>query len=236
MALPLLLTRPEAQSREFTAILGARAPERFETVVSPLVRIVPEQASVDLSGVQALLFSSGNAVRAFANRWHDRHIPALCVGDKTMAEAEKVGLSAQSASGDVAALADMAAGAYLEGGGHYLYLRGRKTAGDLAGSLMAQDITVDEAILYDQVPQPLNDDAKGVLARAGSVIVPVFSPKSGERLAQELADPDLIRNAPLVVVAISQNAAQSCSEISNTKVFLAPTPSAEGILEILLAI
>lgn len=236
MAHPLLMIRPEAQSREFSAILGARAPDRFATVVSPLIDIFQEPASVDLSGVQALLFSSGNAVRAFASRWPDRHIPALCVGDRTALEAEKAGLSAQSANGDVAALADLAAASYLEGGGHYLYLRGRQTAGDLAGSLAAQDIMVDEAILYDQQPQPLNEDALALLAQSGSVIVPVFSPKSGERLEQALSEPNVMRNAPLVVVAISQNAAAPCAGIPNTKVFLAPSPSAEGILEILLAI
>lgn len=233
MSLPLLLTRPRHQAEEFAITLEAALPGRFDVVAAPLIETVSEEASIMLDGVQALLFSSANAVREFAARTSERHLPALCVGDKTAQTASALGFGTQSAQGDVAALAELAAISYLEGAGHYLYLRGRQSAGDLSGSLLAQGIMVDEAVLYHQDPVPLSPQALALLAQPQPVVAPVFSPNAGHRLTAELAACAHQRQAPLAIVAISQNAASACAEIPGAEVYVAPQPDAIGILSIL---
>jgi len=62
----------------------------------------------DLTGVQALLFTSSNGVRAFSARDGDKSLPAYAVGDATARVARENGFNAvTSASGDVVALFDV---------------------------------------------------------------------------------------------------------------------------------
>jgi len=235
MAIPLLLTRPARQAEEFHARLAEALPGRFQVIVSPLSETVPESPRIDLGAVQAVLFSSATAVHQFASLTPERHVPALCVGDQTATTAADYGFSAQSAQGDAAALADLAAMSYLEGAGHFLYARGLQTVGDIAGSLMAQDIPVEEVVLYHQGPLPLTPPALAALASSKGVVVPVFSPAAGFRLAEEIAEATN-RSAALVIVAISSNAANACSQIKDAHIYTAGHPSGEGILQVLAAL
>ena len=231
MPTALLITRPASSGRTFADAVEARFPGAFSTCLSPLTAIVPEPPALSLEGVQALLFSSQNAVQVFAETWAARDVPALCVGGATATLAQSYGFSAEAAFGDVAALADMAAAAWRPEGGHYLYLRGRETAGDLAGSLFSQGIPVEEAILYSQVTLPLSEDAMTWLTMPGFVVAPVFSPASAERLAASIAaiGPDFA--ADIIAIAISDNAARPLSSIPLAALHVAEAPNAEAMLE-----
>lgn len=233
MSLPLLITRPRARCEDFAAALAEALPGRFAVTASPLVEIVSEEAFLGIDGAQALLFSSATAVAEFARHSDARHLPALCVGDKTAATAQALGFSTQTGSGDAAALAELAAISYLDGGGHFLYPRGRQAAGDVAGSLMAQGIPVEEVILYNQRPEALSPQARALLAQPQALIVPLFSANAARRLAEELAEPGLERQAPLAIVAISGNVAAACANIPGAQTYVAPQPSGTGILQVL---
>src|SRR4051794_41252334 len=65
---------------------------------------------LDLEGVQALLCTSANGVRATAARTTRRDLPVLAVGDATARAARDVGFAhVESAGGDVEGLARLAA-------------------------------------------------------------------------------------------------------------------------------
>lgn len=231
MPTALLITRPDPSGKTFADAVEDQFPGAFSACLSPLTAIVPEPPALSLEGVQALLFSSRNAVQIFAETYGGRDLPALCVGGGTAAEARAYGFSAEAAyGGDVAALADMAATAWRPDGGHYLYLRGRETAGDLAGSLFSQGIPVEEAILYSQLSLPLSDDALSLLAMPGFVVAPVFSPASAERLAGAVAamGPDFA--ADIVALAISENAARPLSSIPLAALHVAEAPNAAAMV------
>ena len=70
-ARPLILTRPKPQSEAFAAAVGERLPGRFRVIVAPLMAIVALPGTLDLAGVQGLLFTSANGVEQFAARTRD---------------------------------------------------------------------------------------------------------------------------------------------------------------------
>jgi len=75
----VLITRP----REDAAPLAARlAAKGIDSLIEPLllIHLLPG-APLDLAGLQGLLVTSANGVRAFAARQPDRDIPVYAVGD-----------------------------------------------------------------------------------------------------------------------------------------------------------
>lgn len=233
MTLPLLITRPIEQSQDFAQRVSAQMPGKFEPVISPLLEIRPEPGSVDLSGVQALLFTSRAAVVEFAKRSQERHVPVLCVGDATARIATSFGFSAMSADGDVSALASLAAASYLPDLGYFLHVRGGETAGDLVGALMGEGIPAEERIIYDQFPLYLEDNARSRLDRADHCVATVFSPRSANLLADELPA-DIAKKTE--IISISVNAAQPFQNVNTKGLSVAKVPKVEAILEILAAI
>lgn len=175
----LLLTRPEAASRDFAAALEAALPGRFEAVIAPVMGIEARaDVALDLDGVQALLFSSANGVACLAARTARRDLPAWCVGDLTARAAREAGFAALSASGDVAALAALARAETRPGAGVLLHVRGEHAAGDLAGALAADGIAVRAAEIYRQVPCAITGDVAARLDTGGIAVVALFSPRS----------------------------------------------------------
>lgn len=154
-------------------------------VISPVIDIEHLVITPDLRGVDALVITSQNAITALA----DQDLPPIrtyCVGDQTAEAAKAIGLKAISAQGNVRDLVDVIKNDRLHdkdrATGRLLHIRGEHIAGDLASALGMSDITLDSVIVYKQVPQKLNDAAIGLLSGADTVIIPIFSPRSGTLL------------------------------------------------------
>lgn len=172
-----LLTRPRADSEALAALL---AKDGIETEIAPLLEIVLEPAPVDLSDVQALLFTSANGVRAFAAATGDRSLPAYCVGDATAREAAAEGFAAaESAGGDVTDLEALVRARLNPADGALLHVSGHRVAGDLAGALAAAGFTVRRAVLYRaEIPETLPEAARRALAAEEIDAAPFFSPRT----------------------------------------------------------
>src|SRR5258708_3879003 len=102
-----LITRPLEDAKPLADLLQARS---VDCVVEPLLEIVAKpDAEVDLDGVQALLFTSANGVRAFAAHSTRRDLKVLTVGDGSADAARAAGFTdVTAAAGDVDALATLA--------------------------------------------------------------------------------------------------------------------------------
>ena len=100
----LLVTRPAEDAAPLAALLEEKG---HEVTLEPLLTIEPvDNAVLDFEGVQALLITSANGVRAFAERNAERDLPVLAVGDASASVARELGFTnVESATGDVAALA-----------------------------------------------------------------------------------------------------------------------------------
>jgi uroporphyrinogen-III synthase len=195
----ILLTRPEAQSRDFAAALRARVGPDVPIVISPILEIVPVPFALPVSP-RFLVLTSVHAAEA-ARSAGLTNLPAFCVGDRTAEAARSAGLLPRSAAGDASALLDLLKAERPAGAG--LYLRGRHAASDIAADLASAGIDTHSIVAYDQAARPLSATARAALHAAAPVILPVFSPRSSRLLAAETAG----ATAPLDLIAISVAAA-----------------------------
>ncbi|WGH77691.1 uroporphyrinogen-III synthase [Jannaschia ovalis] len=188
MRLPILLTRPDAASREVAAHL---AGERI--VISPLIEVAPFGAlPADLPD---LLLSSRNAVAAYVALGGGPGRAAWVVGPGTAEAARAAGLSVRATAPDAATLAREVP----VGTGPLLHLRGEVQRGDLAGDLRARGIPASDAVIYRQTPLALSAEALALL-RAGPVLVPLYSPRSAA-LFGDAVPPEARGNLRLVCLS-----------------------------------
>jgi uroporphyrinogen-III synthase len=218
----ILLTRPEPSSRRMAAILTARFGDRVDLCLSPLMNIVLDARLPDLDGIRTLIFTSANGVSAYLAAQGPKTLPCYTVGDATAHAAQEAGLRATSAGGDAEALiariiADAAPGPML-------HLRGVHARGDIAERLSALGCPVSQAVVYQQLAQPLTDQAASVLQGDRPVILPLFSPRSATLLANATI------TAPVYVVAMSRNIAD-CVRFPVEHSVIAPHPDFENVTE-----
>lgn len=214
----ILLTRPADGAARFArALQDALGPVRI--VTSPVLKIVPTGDVPDLSDDPILIFTSRNGV-AFRGFGLKQGLNCLTVGDATAQAAEAAGISARSAGGDVNDLLDLIANERPDR--PLLHVRGAHSAGDLVRNLHALGLTAREVVVYDQVGQPLSDEAQELLQGTAPVIVPLFSPRSAAVFADQAHGP-----APLFVAALSAAVAEAaqltCAEL---KIAREPTMAA----------
>jgi uroporphyrinogen-III synthase len=146
-----LVTRPRAEAEALVPALAARG---LVAVIEPLLEIELAAApTLDLAGVQAVLCTSANGVRALARATADRRLPLYAVGEATAARARAEGFAAVTgAGGAVDDLVGLAAARLRPEGGRLLHVAGRVAAGDLAGALRGRGFAVDRANLYEARP------------------------------------------------------------------------------------
>ncbi len=182
MAGKILITRPEEDARPLADALGERG---IQSVIEPLlaIHILPEAAAPlaeDLAGVQAILFTSANGVRAFAELSSRRDIGVLAVGDATAAAAKSAGFVAvESAGGDVNALAALVRQRLKPEGGPLFHAAGSAVAGDLARLLSEGGFSYRRRMLYEsRTATALGPQAREALLTGEIDQVVLFSPRT----------------------------------------------------------
>ncbi|MDH5773180.1 MAG: uroporphyrinogen-III synthase [Rhodospirillaceae bacterium] len=176
----ILLTRPEFDSRALAGVLGGMG---IKTTTAPLLEIIYEDGpKLDLAGVQALLFTSANGVRAFVNRSDEKNILSLAVGDATARELEQNGFTKiKSAEGDVVALSQLAKDTLDPNGGELFHGAGTHLAGDLEGMLVKAGFKYRRQVLY-RAETPDTFPANGAVAINDGLIdgVLFYSPRTAK--------------------------------------------------------
>jgi uroporphyrinogen-III synthase len=202
-----LVTRPRAEAAELDKALADRG---IAAIIEPLLAIryrdpVPPP---DLDGVQAVLCTSANGVRALARLSPERAVKLFAVGDATAARAKAEGFAdVYSAGGTVGDLIELVGGCLRPEAGRLLHVAGSVVAGDLAGELRARGFSVDRAVLYEARPVGALSETT-VRALAASIVdfALFFSPRTAAIFAR-LADRAGIIEAMRHVAAISISAA-----------------------------
>ena len=213
----LLLTRPEPASRRFAA---EAAHLGLKTVIAPILRIAPVgHDAARLAQARGLVFTSAHAVPAAGP---GRGRPAICVGPATAQAAREAGFQVTEGPGDAARMMPL-----LDGlGDGWLHPH---------GAHVAKRLPVPGMVVYDQVPQPLGDPARQLLAGTGAaavivpVIVPLFSPRSARLLSAQLSALGEQARAPLWLVPISPAAALAW-QAAQARMVVADEPDAGGVL------
>lgn len=225
MSLRIAITRaaPEAaRTAARVAALGAIP------ILAPLLTIAPRAFDANIAGAQALLFTSANGVRAFAAASPARAVSVLTVGDATATAAREAGFSdVQSADGDGAALAALAAATRDPKAGALLHISGAHVAVEIAGVLAAAGFSAERRIAYEAVaasalPPALLEPLDIVLfhsARAAAVFSQLGAPNAPARIAACLS--------PAVAAAASFSAWK--------QIVVAPAPREDALLQAALA-
>lgn len=224
--IPILLTRPLAQSQAYGAELQHRFGPRVRIEIAPLQDIRATSATLDLAGVTSLVFTSVNGVEAFAARSRRRDFTCLCVGDKTAATARVLGFKAVSADGNAEDLAGLIAD--IPRTGRVLHIRG-----EYATALPLNLPGLSEAVLYTQVQRDLTDAAKRLIAQNEAFIAPLFSPRSAALLVAQMLGQ---RADKATAICISPAVAAAVPGDSFGAVRVAARPRADAITQEIAAI
>jgi uroporphyrinogen-III synthase len=227
-----LVTRPREDSDALGAALRARG---IEPVIEPMlsIRFAPDAAPVltgAFDGAQAVLFTSANGVRAFAQATARRDRPAFAVGDATARAARAAGFAdVASAGGDAADLARLVTARLKPKDGALVHAAASAVAGDLGRALDEAGFALRRALLYDAVPADRLSVTTASLIAGGAIgLALFFSPRTAAtfvRLARQAGLEDRCRS--MTVVALSPGIAESCARIwKSFHVAAVPTMSA----------
>ncbi len=191
----VLVTRPLEDGEEIAARLAEMG---HTTLLAPLLRPQFEDGpEPDFTGVQAILASSANGIRALVRRTARRDIPIFAVGPQTTQEAQAAGFTTiRNADGDARLLAQTTAQWTTPDKGALLHVCGAQAPGTLAALLESVGFTVRRAVLYRvDAASSLPEDARQALAAGRVDAALFFSPRSAQvfcELAQGLPTEKLI--------------------------------------------
>jgi uroporphyrinogen-III synthase len=179
-----LVTRPRAEAEALAELLARHG---IEAMIEPMIEIVEREAALpDLAGVQAILCTSANGVRALARASAVRDVPIFAVGDATAREARATGFGeVESASGNVDDLARLVGRRLRPADGKLLHVAGSEVAGDLAGMLRAEGFAVERAVLYEaRAAEALSAATARMVDNGEFDLALFFSPRSAAIFAR----------------------------------------------------
>lgn len=226
----LLVTRPGEDAAALVALLKARG---HQPVAAPVMEIRPiPGAAVDLTGIQALLVTSRNGVRALAAATGARILPVLAVGAGSAAAARAAGFAeVASAEGDVAALARLVAQRLKPEAGPLLQACGNVQAGDLAGLLAAGGYDLRRAVLYEARPLArLPAEAEAFLRDGAPGGVLFYSPRTAELFGRLAAGFAL---SHLTAYGLSEAVAEMAGRLGFGRIAVAARPAQEALLSLI---
>jgi uroporphyrinogen-III synthase len=230
----ILLTRSAEESERFAEILRARG---HESILSPAIEIhLEDGAPLSLQGVQAILATSANGVRALARRTGRRDLPLFVVGPQTAEAAGRAGFTTvRHARGNSDILARKIPEWASPNGGALLYATGDAPAGVLPDALSSHGFRVEVLRLY-MANERLSLTAPAAAALASDAVdaVMLFSPRTACVFVRHVLQAGLRENCGKVAaLCISPGVAGVLAPISFADVRVAAQPNREGMLDLL---
>ena len=230
----VLVTRPAEDAIETAALLRERG---HEPIIAPLLGVnYHDGPPLDLDGVQALLATSANGVRAFARRTARRDLAIFAVGSQTTETARAAGfVDVRNADGNSENLANAVRGWASPGGGVLLHAAGAEAEGRLADILIAAGYRVRTEVLYD-VPavSELPGAARAALTNDALDAVLLLSARSAQVFAACVAKAELASACRrLTAACISEAAAKPLAGLVFKDIRIAARPNQTSLLDCL---
>lgn len=230
----LLITRPHEDAVAIAEILRVRG---HVPVIAPLMEVqVREGPEIALDGVQAVLATSANGVRALSQRTSRRDVPVYAVGPQTAEAARSAGFkTVHSAEGDSMALVEFVGERLDPAKGQLLHAAGAETVGRLRQALQAKGFTVESTVLYDAVPvAALPENALATLQDGTLGGVLLFSPRSAKTFATLTTEAKLAAACEkLDAYCISAATAAALTPLTFARVAVAGGPNQDAILALI---
>lgn len=225
--MPVLLTRPREDSLRVAGILGA---DGIESLIWPLTEIDFFEHPIHLpSGLDGVVFSSGNAVRAFARCSEERNVTAFCVGKRTAELAGEIGFTdIRSADGNFDDLVVLIR-ATRPGSVHYL--RGEDVSGDLPGALIESGIACTVNVVYRARPSNGPDaEVRRALVEGSLDVVSIWSRRNATLFRESVENRTNWRIGQATLVCISENALGDLGKMGFRRTIIASRPNATQML------
>ncbi|MEM0985383.1 MAG: uroporphyrinogen-III synthase [Pseudomonadota bacterium] len=180
----VIVTRAQPGCAETAVGLAALSYRPIQSPVLVLASVSPPP-DLPLSGLQGLVFTSANGVRAYAEQADMRDLKAWCVGPATVAAAERAGFqNAVSADGDASDLARMITAHADPREGALLHVANTAAAGALVQTLKSAGFVAHFAGLYSpNAATTLSEEAEETLRRGVVSAVLIHSAKGAEAFA-----------------------------------------------------
>lgn len=232
----VLITRPREDAEPLARALAGRG---IRSLIAPMLEIVSVAGPpVGLDRVQALLATSANGVRAFAQRVTRRDLPLYAVGPATAEAARLAGFSrVHVAGGDVASLAARVSAEVDPEAGTLLHMAGTTVAGDLAGALGAAGYTVRREVLYKaRRARALPPEAVATLSAGAIDGVVLYSPRTARTFA-DLVDRAGLAPALAGVIAfcLSPAVADAAACLRCGRTVVAGEPRGDAMVDVIAA-
>jgi len=230
----LLITRPHEDAVAIAEVLRTRG---HMPVIAPLMDVqVREGPELTLEGMQAVLATSANGVRALSRRTPRRDVPVYAVGPQTAEAARSAGFkTVHSAEGDSMALVEFVGERADPAKGQLLHAAGAETAGRLRQALQAKGFTVETTVLYDAAPvAALPENAVATLQEGTLGGVLLFSPRSARTFATLTGEAKLADACEkLDAYCISAATAAALTPLAFARVVVAGAPNQDAILALI---
>lgn len=226
-----LVTRPREDAQLTAELLRQRG---FDVLIEPLMDVVnmPQELPA-LDGVQGILATSANGVRALALATDIRHIPVWAVGDATGRTAKELGFQAvESAGGDVDKLTWLVMERVPPRAGALLHVAGTEVAGDLGGALSRVGYQVQRAVLYrTRKATSLSTESQQALTGGKVDVVLFYSPRTAQ-IFTELAEAAKIHDefSGVRALALSPAVAQKLAPLPWREIVIAQNPTQDHLL------
>jgi uroporphyrinogen-III synthase len=230
-----LITRPLEDAKPLADLLSARG---VDCIVEPLLDIVPhDDARIALDGVQALLFTSANGVRAFAAHSPRRDIGVLTVGEGSAEAARAAGFkNVMAAGGDVDALVKLTKETLDPKAGPLFHGAGSVLAGDLQGKLEQAGFTLLRTVLYEtRTAAAFSPEARMNLALGGIDMVLLFSPRTARTFAALWGSADKPSLGKTAALCLSPAVAREVADLGWQNVAIAAQPDQPSMLTLVEA-
>ena len=227
----VLVTRSKEDATSLMEELGSR---KIGSVLASLLEIKFFGGPVlDLDGVQALLMTSANGVRAFSKRSDDRALRVVAVGDATAQAARGHGFDdVISAEGDVNHLASTVIRGLKPEDGKLLHPTGSAVAGCLEGVLGTAGFSYQRAVLYEaKVVDCLPTIARDGLLNGAFGSVLIYSPRTGVTFHRLVTESGLASTLYKVhAFCLSAYVADAIKILPWASIFVAPRPEQAALL------
>lgn len=225
----VLVTRPIEDGADIARRLAELG---HEALLIPLLTVrFHEGAPLPLAGIQAVLATSANGVRALAARTRARDVPVFAVGPQTAAAAREAGfIRVRSAEGDAAALADAVTHWADPAAGALLHAAGEDGSGWLAETLGTRGFKVRRETLYRvEATADLPPTAAQALREGAVQAALFFSPRSARVFADCVTRAGL-STAGVIAVCISASTAQALAGLRFADLRVAAAPNQDALL------
>jgi uroporphyrinogen-III synthase len=226
----VLITRPIEDGEETARQLSLRG---HESLIAPLMTVrFHDGPDVMLDGVQAILATSANGVRALTRRTQRREVAVFAVGPQTAAEAQALGFTeVKNANGDAEGLALAATRWADPGKGVLLHVAGEGHDGKLAERLSG--FRLRQEILYAVSPvEKIPEEAAIALGEGRLDAALFYSPRSASIFC-DLVLKEKLPVGSLLAACISTAAAAALSPLGLKDVRIAAKPNQAALLKLL---